>query len=214
MQRREGGAPMKVELKDRDKNWGKAVAFCGMLSIGALVVLAFGAFNDDTFVTLIGCIGAILFGAFTVLLSSPRFLSCMQVVKGEMSYRQLKEAVEAEDFEKPIRFFQKDGRPGYFLVSENWVVFEEHGNPVYVPKSKVRRIEQIPESVELGPEYSGDGGTYLHYLYYFKFTCDKGQAFATGLIWHDRLEQAWRVIQEHFPHIPIEEVHEPQEWKQ
>ena len=204
---------MKVELKGRDKNWRKAVAFCGILSIGALVVLALGAFNYDTFVTLIGCIGAILFGALTVLLSSPKFLSCMQVVKGEMSYEELKEAVEAEDFEQPIRFFQKESRPGYFLVSENWAVFEEHGNPIYVPKSKVRSIELMSEPVELGPEYSGDGGTYLHYLYYFKFTCDKGQAFVTGLIWHDRLEQAWHVIKEHFPNIAIEEVREPQEWK-
>lgn len=214
MQCREGGTPMKVELKDRDKNWGKAVAFCILMLACAVFFLALGVYHKETVGIVVGGIGTALFGAGTFLLLNPSQLAKMQVVKGEMTYKQLKEAVEAEDFEKPIRFFQKDGHPGYFLVSENWAVFEEHGNPIYVPKSKVRRIELMSEPVELGPEYSGDGGTYLHYLYYFKFTCDKGQAFVTGLIWHDRLEQAWHVIKEHFPHIPIEEVHTPKEWKQ
>ena len=205
---------MKVELRDRDKNWGRAVVFCILMLACAAFFLVLGIYYKETVGIVVGAVGTALFGAGTFLLLNPNQLAKMQVVKGEMSYKELKAAVESEDFERPLRFFQKDGRPGYFLVSDNWVVFEDHGNPVYVPKSKVRRIEQIPESVELGPEYSGDEHTYLHYFYYFKFICDGGKAFATGLIWHERLEDARHVVQGHFPHIPIEELHTPKEWKQ
>ena len=205
---------MKVKLRDRDKNWGRAVAFCILMLACAAFFLVLGIYYKETAGIVVGAIGTALFGAGTFLLLNPNQLAKMQVVKGEMSYKELKAAVESEDFERPLRFFQKDGRPGYFLVSENWVVFEDHDHPVYVPKSKVRKIEMLMEPVEFGPELSGDGNTYMHYYNYFVFTCDERHAFATGLISYDEAPEAKRVVQAHFPHIAIEEVHTPREWKQ
>ena len=99
-------------------------------------------------------------------------------------------------------------------MSQNWIVVEDHGNLVYVPKSKVRRIEMMMESVEFGPELSGDGNTYKHFYNYFVFTCDEKHAFATGLIAYDDTPEAKRVVQEHFPDIPIKETYKVKEWKQ
>ena len=155
-----------------------------------------------------------LFGFIVVASLMPGQLVSMQMVKGEMTPKQLEAAIAAEDFEQPIRFLQKSGRPGLFLASENWIVVEEHGNPVFIPKTKVRKIEMLMEPVEFGPELSGDGNTYTHFYNYFVFTCDEKHAFATGLISYDDAPEAKRAIQEHFPHIAIEEVHTPKEWKQ
>lgn len=205
---------MKIELNERGKGWAKGLVACALLLAIAAFFLVVGILKRTAVAIVVGAIGTALFGVFTVMMLNPNMLSCKQVVKGEMSYKELKAAVEAEDFERPIRFLQKAGRPGLFLASDNWIVVEVHGNPVYVPKSKVRKIEMLMEPVEFGPEASGDGNTHMHYYNYFVFICDEKHAFATGLIAYDDASEAWRVVQEHFPHIPIVEVHTPKEWKQ
>lgn len=205
---------MKLELKDLNKSWAKALAICGALLAADVFFLVYGILIHESVAIVVFGIGAAMFGIFTILLLNPNQLACMQVVKGEMTYKRLKAAVEAEDFERPIRFWQKDFRPGLFLVSQNWIVVEDHGNPVYVPKSKVRRIEMLMEPVEFGPEVSGDGNTYMHFYNYFVFTCDEKHAYATGLISYDDTPEAKRVVQEHFPDIPIKETYKVKEWKQ
>ena len=205
---------MKLELKERDKRWIKALVACVILLVAACFFFALSIVYHEIVLTVVCGIGGVLFGTGTLLLINPNQLACMQVVKGEMTYKQLKAAVEAEDFERPIRFWQKDFRPGLFLVSQNWIVVEDHGNPVYVPKSKVRKIEMLMEPIEFGPELSGDGNTYMHYYNYFVFTCDEKHAYATGLISYDDTPEAKRVIQKHFPYMPFEVVREVKEWKQ
>lgn len=205
---------MKIELNERGKDWAKALAACILFLAIAAFFLVMGIVNRTVVAIVVGAIGTALFGAFTVMMLNPNMLSCMQMVKGEMSYKELEAAIAAEDFERPIRFLHKAGRPDLFLVSESWIVVEDHGNPVYVPKSKVRKIEMLMEPVEFGPEASGDGHTYMHYYNYFVFICVEKHAFATGLIAYVDASEAWRVVQEHFPHTPTEEVHAPKEWKQ
>ena len=192
----------------------KALLFCVALLAGSIVILVMGIIHRKASAILLGASGTTLFGFFILLLANPNQLACMQMVKGEMTYKQLKVAVEAEDFEQPIRFTQKKLRPGLFLVSRNWIVVEDHSNLVYVPKSKVRQIELRMEPVEFGPELSGDENTYTHLYHYFVFICDEKHAFATGLFPRDIATGAWRVIQRHFPNIPIQEVDTPMEWKQ
>lgn len=205
---------MKITLNYRNATWKKGLAAAVLLLGASLAFLAMGIAFRETVAIVLSALGVTLFGFFLVSLLNPNMLACMQMVKGEMSYKQLQQAIAAEDFERPIRFLQKDFRPGLFLVSDNWIVVEEHGNTVYVPKSKVRKIEMLMEPVEFGPEASGDVHTYLHFYNYFVFTCDEKHAFATGLISYDDAPEAMRVVQAHFPLIPIEEVHEVKEWKQ
>ncbi|MBQ9057723.1 MAG: hypothetical protein IJ125_00900 [Atopobiaceae bacterium] len=60
-----------------------------------------------------------LFGFIVVASLMPGQHVSMQMVKGKMSYKELEAAIASEDFERPIRFLQKAGRAGLFLVSDN-----------------------------------------------------------------------------------------------
>ena len=89
---------MKVKDKTRDKTWVKAVVACAVLLAAACFFLALSIVYRETVPAVVCGIGVALFGTGTFLLLNPNQLACMQVVKGEMTYKQLKAAVEAKDY--------------------------------------------------------------------------------------------------------------------
>ena len=205
---------MHIDAHIRGKAWWKGLIVSALLLAASAFFLVLSITYGEVVGMVVSGLCTALFGFIVVASLMPGQHVSMQMVKGEMTPKQLEAAIAAEDFDRPIRFLQKAGRPGLFLASENWIVVEDHGNSVYVPKSKVRKIEMLMEPVEFGPELSGDGNTYVHYYNYFVFTCDEKHAYATGLISYDEAPEAERIVQAHFPHIPIVEVHTPREWKQ
>ena len=205
---------MKLNVKIRNKTWWKGLIVSAFFLVASIFFFVLSIIYGEIVGMVVSGICTALFGFIVVASLMPGQYVSMQMVKGEMTPKQLEAAIAAEDFERPIRFWQKDFRPGLFLVSQNWIVVEDHGNPVYVPKSKVRKIEMLMEPIEFGPELSGDGNTYMHYYNYFVFTCDEKHAYATGLISYDDTPEAKRVVQEQFPDIPIKETYKVKEWKQ
>lgn len=205
---------MKLNVTIRNKTWWKGLIVSAFFLVASIFFFVLSIIYGEIVGMVVSGICTALFGFIVVASLMPGQYASMQMVKGEMTPKQLEAAIAAEDFERPIRFWQKDFRPGLFLVSQNWIVVEDHGNPVYVPKSKVRKIEMLMEPIEFGPELSGDGNTYMHYYNYFVFTCDEKHAYATGLISYDDTPEAKRVVQEHFTDIPIEETYKVKEWKQ
>lgn len=205
---------MHIRANIRDKTWWKGLIVSAAFLVASATFLGLSIFYGEVLAIVICGLSTALFGFIVVASLMPGQFASMQMVKGEMTPKQLEAAIAAEDFTRPIRFLRKKLRPSLLLVSQNWIVVEDHANPVYVPKAKVRKIQMLMESVEFGPEASGDGHTYLHLYNYFVLSCDGGRRFASGLIAYDDVPEAKRVLHAHFPHIPIEEVHKVKAWKQ
>ena len=207
---------MRIAVNVRDKGWWK-----GMLAAGAMLALAVfflgaGVALKETGLAAVGGVGTALFGAIAYMMLRPSLHVSMGMVKGEMSYRELREAIAAEEFEESFRFVEggvgddgafrpgkaKPGKRRVFLVSQNWAVFGIAETPIYVPKSKVRSVKMLNWPVALSSGQSRDGGVPDHYV--LRFRCDGGQEFDTGLIPPEQLPKARELFARHFPDVPVE----------
>ncbi|MBR5950462.1 MAG: hypothetical protein IKZ87_03410 [Actinomycetaceae bacterium] len=107
---------MQIKLNYRDKNWKQALAYLIPLLALSLFFLVFGIIYKETVLVVIFSIVTALFGFFIFLLLNPKHLACMQMVRGEMSYKELQQAIAAEDF-KRIFTPSQNRKPKTFLVS-------------------------------------------------------------------------------------------------
>lgn len=192
--------PIKVEVNLRDKSWRNGlIASCLMLLMG-LLILSIGIYAKSVVGMIIGGLSTLMFGSFTFLLMNPSQHVSMQMVNGEMSYKELKRSIESEEFERPIHFLYGAGKPTLFLISENWVVLgDKIGTPVYIPKSKIKSVEVRSDILDIEDHKSWDGQAHRAPYYYFRFRCDEKHIFECGCIYETSLEGALHEIHKHLP---------------
>ncbi|MBR5949922.1 MAG: hypothetical protein IKZ87_00640 [Actinomycetaceae bacterium] len=150
---------------------------------GIITILAFG------FLLLTGVIGII--ACF-----DPRTFTCMQVVKGEMRYSELKKRIKEETFEEPLTFKSKWNNR--LLVSQNWVLLWTDSEPVCIPQNKITDI--VVETDEVGyliDEAKNEWKVERNY-YMLKIICGE-QSFLIGSIEPDNLEDAIEALKKHLP---------------
>lgn len=197
---------MRVVLKP----WNKSRA--GNVILFVLLTLFFGFASIVVFGALLS--GSMEFRDWPYLLSpliavvsawalySSRHQYCMDAVKGEMSFRELKERVEAEEYEEPLAFgpyFDEDGElhetTYRMLISDNWVLLgQDMSNPLCIPKANVVKVSggrDVQE--ELDPGHPARNG------YFFEFHLVNGEKFVTGDFAPEHLDKAEKMVREQFP---------------
>ena len=197
---------MKVQVNLRDSEWKKSLASCiALFAVGIFATI--GAFAMQSYVaTIVGLIGAALFGCATVLLLNPKLHISMQVVKDEMSFQQLRDAIAGEDFEEPFHSLKEfEGRYTPLLVSDTWLVVGDKNNattPVYIPKSKVASIvlrrRGTDKCWEPGTAYERPRRGF----YILAFTCSDGKEYESGPITPYDYEKILAFLTSDFPHTP------------
>ena len=196
----ENDGRIKIQVDLRDKEWRKGLIVTSIMFILAVLILAGGIYTKTIAAIVIGGIGTALFGFGTFLGANPNQHVSMQMVKGEMSYRQLQDAIAKEKFEKPIQLLYGAGKPTLFLVSENWVVLgDKIGTPVYIPKNKVKFIEVRNDTLEVADHESYDGQAYQAPYCYLRFKCDEKHIFECGLIKPKNMMRVLKELRRYFP---------------
>lgn len=197
---------MKVHVNLRDSEWKKSLASCiALFVVGACATI--GGFATQRYVVaLVGLIGAALFGSATVLLLNPKQHVSMQVVKDEMSFQQLRDAIAGEDFEEPFHSLKEfEGRYTPLLVSDGWLVVGDRNSaitPVYIPKGKVTSIEVSHRGTD---GYYDSGSPYERRrrgYYVMVFTCSDGKVFESSPISPYDYEKILAFLTSDFPHTP------------
>ena len=191
---------IKININLRDKSWKKGILASVMLLVIALFILVLGLYTKETVAIVIGGIGTVLFGFFVYLMANTSQHVSMQMVKGEMSYKQLKDTIAQERFEKPIQFLYGAGKPYLFLVSDDWVVLgDKIGTPVYIPKYKVKSIEVRSDTLDISDDESWDGQEHQAPYFYLRFKCDDKHIFECGLIRPNSINRVLNVLSRYFP---------------
>lgn len=191
---------IKIEVNLRDKTWRNGLIAAMFMLIVGIFILSVGIYAKSIIGIIIGALSTLMFGFFTFLLANPSQHVSMQMVKGEMSYKELQKAIASEDFERPIHFIWKASKPSLFFVSDNWVVLgDKIGTPVYIPKHKIKSIEVRSETLEISNDKSWDGQEHQTPYYYFRFKCDEKHIFECGYIKATNVERAIYEISKYFP---------------
>ena len=191
---------MKININLRDKKWKKGLLASIMLLAIALFILSLGLYTKETVALIIGGIGTAMFGFFVYLMANTNQHVSMQMVKGEMSYKELKDVIANERFERPIRFLYGADKPNLFLVSNDWVVLgDKIGTPVYIPKNKVKSIEIRSDTLDIPNDESWDGQEHQAPYCYLRFKCDEKHIFECGVIRPDNLNRVLNVLSRYFP---------------
>lgn len=137
----------------------------------AIYIIAFQSAIDNTAVILpLGLIAILLWGLNTY--ANPNKLRCMQVVKGQMTFNELKERVGAEEFVEPLCLwdFSKGQKSNMrMLVSENWLLLGTSlDDPKCIPKRKIKTVRDtcLSRTVE---------GWSMQEAHFIDFTLDDGK---------------------------------------
>lgn len=207
----EPGPMLVTSLNIRDAQWKKGVLATASLMTSSLLMLGFGLYQ-----TLFGTIEIspvalvilfivfALFAFFTFILVNPNMHSSMQMVKGEMSYKELEETVARQRFEKPARFLKQADMPTTLLVSDEWLALgDKAGNPVYIPKSKVKSIEIRGEQAGSPDDATSNSQTGSAPLYSLRFNCKDNKTFDVGVLSRKELRRTWVALIRLFPDLEI-----------
>lgn len=232
---------MKIELNIRNKAWKKAIVAVALILAFMVAMLVAGINQGYRPLIVVALLSIPVFAFLLCAFLQPSKWNCMRMVKGEMTYRELEDAIAREDFDEPICFLERDWlKSCVFRVSENWALFGErfiYDDPFCIPKSKVRSIEigavdlgQLPQlhDQEDDPLLELDDKTF----YAFELVCDDDNSFISGFIAPNDMEYAFAVLRQHFPQAEIsgypeenhekfegnedlfiEEANEPREWR-
>ena len=202
---------MKVTLKTWDKDRAGSVILFVLLTLmfGFITLAVFfsGEWPPIWMYVFCPAITAVFAWALYITLSS-KHQACMDAVKGEMSFRELKESVEAEDYEEPLKFgpyYDEDDdawrETTYrMLVSKSWVLLgQDMAKPLCIPKANVVKVSggrDVQEELGLGHP-ARDG-------YFLDFCLVNGKKFVTGNFTAEHLGEAEKMVREHFPHAEYE----------
>ena len=203
---------MKVELNIRNKIWKKGVIAMALMLAFMVAMLAVGLGGRDwlLFGVALLTIPILVFVLYSFLW--PGKWNCMRLVKGEMTYRELRDAIAREDFEEPIDFLERDWLKGcVFQVSGNWALMGEgavYDDPVCIPKGRVRSIEIGTQDLgRVDDLWEQDDDPLLELedktFYAFELVCDEKNSFISGFIAPEDLEAALAVLKKHFPQAEI-----------
>ena len=206
---------MKVTLKTWNKSRVGSVIlfvlltlFFGYAAIVIFVALLSGNKEFREWPYLISLFFPVVFAWALYFTLSPKHQYCMDVVKGEMSFKELKQSVEAEEYFEPLAFgpyYYEDENEWreseeHMLVSESWVLLgHDMENPLCIPKSKVIKVtceRDVQESV--GPGHPARDG------YTLMFEIENGKKFVTSNFSVDKLDDAEKMMREHFPGVMSE----------
>lgn len=195
---RDAGIEIHIDL--RDKAWKKGLLVTAIMFVAGVLILAAGICTKSLAGVIVGAVSTAMFGFFTYISADPSQHVSMQMVKGELSYRQLQAAIASERFKRPIPFLRGTGKPTLFLVSENWVILgDKIGTPVYLPKTKVSSIEVRSDLLDIEDHESWDGQAHQAPYCYFRFHCDEKHIFECGAIRPASLDRALSALAEIFP---------------
>ena len=205
---------MKVELRPWNKSRAGNVVLFVLLTLffgyATVVIIGAGLSGDGVFHNwpyLLGpLITAVFAWALYITLSS-KYQACMDAVKGEMSFKELKERVEAEEYAEPLAFgpyLDEDGElhetTYRMLVSKSWMLLgQDMANPLCIPKANVVKVSggrDVQE--ELGPGHPARAG------YFLELHLANGKKFVTGNFTAEHLDEAEKMVREHFPHAEYE----------
>ena len=205
---------MKVELDIRNKVYKKTVAVVALMLAWMVAMFAVGLSGRDWFLLGVALLSIPVFVYLLYALLWPGKWNCMRLVKGEMTYRELKDAIAREDFEEPIRFLKRDWlKTCVFQVSDSWALMGEgaiYDDPVCIPKDRVRAIEVGASDLgRIDDLWDQDDDPLLDLddktFYAFELVCDEKNSFISGFIAPDDLDAALTVLRKHFPQAGIKE---------
>ena len=209
---------MKVTLKTWDKDRAGSVILFVLLTLmfGFITLAVF--FGDEWppiwMYVFCPAITAVFAWALYVTVSS-KHQWCMDAVKGEMSFKELKQSVEVEEYEEPIVFFfdpsYDEDEDGHFetkyrmLISKSWVLLgQDMGKPLCIPKAKVVKVSGEHDVHEaLGPGHPAWDG------YFLRLELENGKQYVTGLFAADMQDPAKKMVHEHFPQLEFERFPSP-----
>ena len=195
-----GGLPVKINPNIYDKTWLKGFASCVFLLAVFIALLTGGLVTNKSYAVVIGAVGTMVFGILSFVVAHPRSHVSMQAAKGAMSYRQMRDAVASEDFERPFAPLHETKDPyDPLLVSDNWVVTEtDNGAPIYIPKARVAKVEIRKTGAgrqDSHPTYDrARNGCYV-----LTFVCNADQSYTSGRISTYDRDEIWPFLKEHFP---------------
>ena len=196
---------MRIELK-RWNTWLKGRVRRAFF--GIIVGVAFTVFELVIDSEGINREMAVVFGLLTIALgawllyqsTSPNRLTCMEVVKGDMTFDELKGRVEAEEFVEPLCFwnFSKGEKSGYrLLVSDNWLLLgATMDGLVCIPKERVAKVVDA-----CLPRKTGDGVEQeAHFIDIF---LNDGKEFLPGIAIQESSTSVCDILRECFPNAEI-----------
>lgn len=201
---------MKVELKAWNKDRAGSVILFVLLLLFfgfATLVVFFGDVQAPIWMYVFcPAITAVFAWALYITLSS-KYQACMDAVKGETTFKELKESVEAEEYAEPLKFAPYLDEDGDFhettyrmLISKSWMVLgQDMANPLCIPKANVVKVSggrDVQE--ELGPGHPARDG------YFLELHLANGKKFVTGSFTAEHLGEAEKTAREHFPHAEYE----------
>ena len=201
---------MRVELKPWNKSRAGNVILFVLLTLffGYATIVIFRAlrsgdvgFRDWPY--LISPLMTVVFAWGLCITINPKHQHCMDAVKGEMSFRELKERVEIEEYEEPLAFgpyCDEDGKlhetTYRMLVSKNWMLLgQDMTNPLCIPNEKVVRVSGVCDMQE-----EPDSGHPARDGYFLVFLLDNGKMFVSGYFTAEHLDEVEKMVREHFSH--------------
>ena len=201
---------MRVELKPWNKSRVGSVILFALLSLffgSATLVVFFGDVQAPIWMYVFCPAITAVFAWALCITVSPKHLYCMDAVKGEMTFKELKESVEAEEYAEPLKFgpyLDEDGdlhETTYrMLISKSWMLLgQDMANPLCIPKANVVKVSggrDVQE--ELGPGHPARDG------YFLVLHLANGKKFVTGSFTAEHLGEAEKMVREHFPHAEYE----------
>ena len=142
-----------------------------------------------------------LFAYFLYWYSKTPEKEYMRAVKGQMSFQELKESVEAEEFGELIAGgADSESKEKAFspLVSDNWLLLQVPGisKPVCIPKRKVSKVYAFGLVKNEVDENRG--------LCFLRFGLDDGKLFESGGVRISSDGAAVSALQVHFPNVEID----------
>lgn len=95
---------MHIDANIRGKAWWKGLVVSALLLAASAFFLVLSIAYGEVVGMVVPGLCTALFGFIVVASLMPGQHVSMQMVKGEMTPKQLEAAIAAEDFERPIRF--------------------------------------------------------------------------------------------------------------
>lgn len=205
---------MRVKLRPWNKSRaGNVILFaCLALFFGFVSVIVIHSLlaGDKEFLDWRYLLSIPIAAAFTWALyvtASPKHQSCMDAVRGEMPWSELKESVESEEYAEPLAlgpYYDEDAAEWRettyrMLISRSWMLLgQDMSGPLCVPKDRVIR------AVVLRSAYERPGrGQPSSEALRLEFELANGRKCAAGDFAPERLGEVERMLREHFPGVAI-----------
>lgn len=200
----------KGRIKLQPWNGKRKLAFAIVLILDILFLVSavaciFSDENKEAAILFGLCL--FMFSAILYEIASPLKFRCMRVVRGRMSYSQLKEAIERDEFEEPLRLWDDDaGECGrHLLFSDSWIVLGIDGikgDPVCIPKKEVKKVWIT------NGELRGAGIIPGYNKHIIRFDTDR-RWFLTGYLRPEDIGKAEAILKDQFPKCivyPLEQL--------